>query len=322
MQRALVRYSVFAAAMLCGFCSMAEDKPKKPEPPAFTTVETAGPTFAIQGEYAGGKFGADVIAYTDRFHVVFFNGGLPGAGWDLGAKVEADGKDENGVVKFGGAWPAELAGGVLKGKTDKGEAFELKRVVRTSPAEGAKPPAGAIVLFDGSNADAWNNGKIDERKLLSCGTTTKQKFKNFSMHIEFLLCFKPGGTGQGRSNSGVYLQDRYEVQVLDSFGLKGADNECGGLYHVAAPKVNMCYPPLQWQTYDIDFTAAKYDASGAKTKNAMITVKHNGVVIHENQEIPKQTGGGKPETPDAGPIQLQNHGNPVFYRNIWVVEKN
>lgn len=313
---------VFLAAVAVATAgAFAEDKPKKPEPPAYTTPEAAGPALALQGEYEGDKLGADIIAYPDRFHAVFFNGGLPGAGWDGGAKVEADGREENGVVKFGGPWPAELARGVLKGTTDKGGSFTLKRVVRRSPTEGAKPPAGAVVLFDGSNTDAWNNGRLDDRKLLWSGTTSRQAFRDFSLHCEFILPFKPAGFGQSRGNSGVYLQNRYEVQVLDSFGLKGYDNECGGLYKTAAPRVNMCFPPLQWQTYDIDFTAARFDAGGAKTANAKITVRHNGVVIHEGQELPKQTGGGKPETPDAGPLQLQGHGNPVFFRNIWVVEK-
>jgi hypothetical protein len=252
---------------------------------------------------------------------VFFNGGLPGAGWDLGAKVEADGKDENGVVKFGGAWPAELSGGVLKGKNDKGESFELKRIVRHSPTEGAKPPSGAIVLFDGSNADAWSNGVVDARGFLTCGTTSKQKFNDFTLHLEFLLCFKPGATGQRRSNSGVYLQGHYEVQVLDSFGMKGVDNECGGIYQTSKPKLNMCFPPLQWQTYDIDFTAPKYDSSGKKTANGRVTVKHNGVLIQENVELPKMTMSGIPEAPGPGPIYLQDHKNPVYYRNIWLVEK-
>lgn len=311
---------ISAAAFAAGLVTAAEPV-KKPEPPTFTTEEAAGAPFKFQGEYAGEKLGANVIAYPDRYRVVFFNGGLPGAGWDLGPKIEADGKEENGVIKFSDPCPAVLAYGVLKGKTGAGVAYELKRIVRTSPTADAKPPAGAIVLFDGKSADEWNGGKLDERKLLNCGVTSKKAFKDFSMHIEFILPFKPGGTGQGRGNSGVYLQNRYEVQVLDSFGLKGVDNECGGLYKIASPKQNMCFPPLQWQTYDIDFTAAKFDASGAKTANAKVSVKHNGVVIHEGQELPKQTGGGKPETPEAGPIQLQNHGNPVFFRNIWVVEK-
>ena len=131
----------------------------------------------------------------------------------------------------------------------------------------------------------------------------------------------PNSTGQGRGNSGVYMQDRYEVQVLDSFGLKGLDNECGGVYTKAKPSVNMCFPPLVWQTYDIDFEAAKFDADGKKTKKAVISVKHNGVTIHNKFEIDGPTGGGQPEAPTPGAIQLQGHGNPVFYQNIWIVEK-
>jgi hypothetical protein len=303
-------------------------KPKPPEPPTFTTIETAGPDYALQGEYEGslaaGKLGVDVIALgDDKFRAVFHRGGLPGAGWDLSAKTEIDGKREGEGASFSGSWNATLSKAGLTGKTDKGEAFELKRVERHSPTQGLKAPAGAVVLFDGSNADAWTNGQMDERKLLKCGTKTKQAFKDFTLHIEFILPFKPLGRGQGRGNSGLYIQDRYEVQVLDSFGLKGADNECGGIYHHNAPSVNMCYPPLQWQTYDIDFTAAKFDDAGKKTKNGIVTVKHNGTIIHDHLELTSATPGGgfKEEVAAPGPFQLQNHGNPVFYRNVWVVEK-
>jgi len=111
------------------------------------------------------------------------------------------------------------------------------------------------------------------------------------------------------------------VQILDSFGLDGEDNECGGIYKIARPRVNMCYPPLAWQTYDVDYTAARYE-NGRKVANARITVKHNGVLIHENVELPHATTAAPvAEGPDPGPIYLQDHGNPVRFRNIWLIEK-
>ena len=131
----------------------------------------------------------------------------------------------------------------------------------------------------------------------------------------------PNDRGQARGNSGVYVQSRYEVQVLDSFGLEGKDNECGGIYSVGAPRVNMCYPPLTWQTYDIDFRAARYDSEGKKTENARVTVRHNGVLIHHDVELPKHTPGRHAEAPEPDGLFLQDHGNPVVFRNIWVVER-
>jgi hypothetical protein len=137
-----------------------------------------------------------------------------------------------------------------------------------------------------------------------------------------MLPFMPEARGQGHGNSGLYLQGRYEVQMLDSFALEGKDNECGGLYRIASPRVNMCLPPLTWQTYDVDFTAAKYDETGQKLVNAKISVKHNGVLIHENQELPGPTASApRKEDGTPGPVYLQNHGNPVRYRNIWMVRK-
>jgi hypothetical protein len=132
----------------------------------------------------------------------------------------------------------------------------------------------------------------------------------------------PAAVGQARGNSGCYLQGRYEVQVLDSFGLEGKNNECGGIYTVRAPDVNMCYPPLAWQTYDIDFTAARYDAAGKKTHDALLTVRHNGEVVQKGVRVPQPTRAAPlKESPEPGPVYLQDHGNPVVYRNIWLVEK-
>jgi len=149
---------------------------------------------------------------------------------------------------------------------------------------------------------------------------TKRRFTDFRLHIEFRTPFMPEARGQARGNSGVYLQGRYEIQVLDSYGLEGRDNECGGIYKVARPRINMCAPPLQWQTYDIVFHAPRFDASGKKTADAVATVRHNGVVIHENVRIPHPTGGGIGGDPsEPGPLMLQDHHNPVRYRNIWIV---
>lgn len=314
--------AVFAADAPKG---KATAQPKAPEPPTYLTVETAGQDFSLQGEYSSGKIGANVIALGEgNFRLVLFQGGLPGDGWDRSPKTEFAGRRTGEVVSFEGVPETRLTkDGLALTMPDQGRTSILKRIVRHSPTEGLAAPQNAIVLFDGKNAEAWVDGKVDERGLLAANTKTKQAFRSFRLHIEFLLPFKPLGRGQSRANSGVYLQHRYEVQVLDSFGLKGLDNECGGIYKNSAPSVNMCYPPLQWQTYDVDFTAAEFDADGKKTADAVVTVTHNGVIVQDKLALRGATPGGafKTEVPAPGPIYLQGHGNPVFYRNIWVVEK-
>jgi hypothetical protein len=291
--------------------------------PIFTDPSNAGPDFGIQGEYTGEKCGAQVIALgDDKFHIVGWGKGLPGAVDDAEKKVEVDAHREGDRVVFDGSgWKGKIEAGQLIGTSDEGRTIELRHIVRESPTMGAKPPAGAIVLFDGTNADAWNGGHMDDRKFLAGGTKSKQKFGDFTLHVEFLIPFKPKARGQGRGNSGVYLQDRYEVQVLDSFGLKGESNECGGIYSRIKPRINACFPPLSWQTYDVDFEAARYDAEGKKIKDAVATIRQNGILIHDHADIPGSTGGGQKETPEPGPIQLQGHGNPVYFRNIWIVER-
>jgi hypothetical protein len=163
---------------------------------------------------------------------------------------------------------------------------------------------------------------MTEDGLLMQGATSHQKLMDHQLHLEFCLPYMPEARGQGRGNSGLYVCGRYEIQMLDSFGLDGKSNECGGLYKASEPLVNMCLPPLSWQTYDVDFTAPKFDADGRKVANARITVKHNGVVIHDNVELPGPTPGGKGGAEsEPGPVFLQDHGNPVRYRNIWAVPK-
>jgi hypothetical protein len=112
------------------------------------------------------------------------------------------------------------------------------------------------------------------------------------------------------------------VQVLDSFGLPGLNNECGALYKMHAPSLNMCFPPMAWQTYDIDFTAARFDSRREKTAPARITLRHNGVVVQDAYDIPDKTGAGAAEGPEPRPIRFQNHGDAVQFRNIWIVPGN
>ena len=317
----LPRYSLSALlALAFAFPAFAEEKAAEE---IFIEPAAAGLDFAIQGEYTGDNCGAQVIALGGgKFHIVGWSKGLPGTTDSAEKKVEVDAqRDGEKAVFDGSGWKGKIEAGQLIGTSDEGRTTELRHIVRESPTLGARPPAGALVLFDGSNADAWANGHMDERHLLGGGTKSKEKFGDFTLHVEFRTPFKPTARGQGRGNSGVYLQDRYEVQVLDSFGLNGENNECGGIYSKIKPRVNACFPPLSWQTYDIDFEAARFDADGKKAKNAIATVRHNGILIHDHVEIPGSTGGGQPEKAEPGPIQLQGHGNPVFFRNIWIVEK-
>ncbi len=311
-------------------------QPAAPKPKAFIDPAQTDEDFSIQGEYVGeidGKsYGVQIWAQGGgKFEAVSRLGGLPGAGWDGDRSTitrvvgtRAAGEKSAAFTSPDGTIKAEVSGAsILVNNADGLKIMELNRTNRESPTLGAPPPENAVVLFDGKGVNRFPNSRVDEKTgALMEGITSEDTFNDCSLHVEFLLTYMPDARGQGRGNSGLYLQGRYEVQMLDSFGLEGKDNECGGLYKIAAPKVNMCLPPLTWQTYDIDFTAARHDASGQKTANAKITVKHNGVVIHENQELPgATTSAPNKEAPTPGPIYLQNHGNPVRYRNIWVVKK-
>lgn len=300
----------------------------------FTDPAKAGPDFAFQGEYVGTvatqeediKIGVQVIALGGgKFRAVGYVGGLPGDGWDQTEKHPVEGQLADGAVRFkvpDSDVTATLKDAVLMIQDGQRVMGTLKKTERKSPTLGQKPPAGAVVLFDGTTAKQFKNGRMTDDGLLMQGATSTQRFQSFTIHLEFRTPFQPFARGQARGNSGFYAQGRYEVQILDSFGLEGEDNECGGIYRVARPRINMCLPPLAWQTYDVDFTAAEFK-DGKKVQNARLTVRHNGVVIHENLEVPHATVGAiLPEGPEPGPVYLQDHGNPVRFRNIWVVPKN
>ncbi len=285
--------------------------------------------FQVQGEYVGEvtqssskkKLGVQVIAIgKGKFHAVWRDGGLPGDGWDKAEATPLDGETVEGVTTFkAGEYTAKIKDGVMVLSTDGKVIGELKRIVRKSPTLGAKPPKGAVVLFDGKNADQFENGRVTKDELLMQGATSKFKHQSGTLHIEFQIPYGP--LVPSRGNSGCYLQCRYEVQMLDSFGLKPHNHECGGIPSIKEPDLNMSFPPLSWQTYDVDFTAAQF-ANGQKTKNARMTVRHNGVVVHDNVELPHATTSSPlPEGPEPGPINLQDHNSEVRYRNVWFVEK-
>ncbi|MFF3812181.1 family 16 glycoside hydrolase [Streptomyces bacillaris] len=191
------------------------------------------------------------------------------------------------------------------------------------------PEGARIQLFDGTDQAGWQHpdGRTPqwpvgngEMEIKDGDLRTKQGFEDFRVHVEFWLPnLPPDVTGQDRANSGVYLQERYEVQILDSYGDDTlADNEAGAIYTKKAPDVNAATPPETWQTYDITFRAARFDAAGNKTEDARISVVWNGVTVHDDVAVDGPTGGGAAEAATAGAIRLQDHGSKIRYRNVWV----
>ena len=153
------------------------------------------------------------------------------------------------------------------------------------------------------------------------GADVKPMFQDFNLHVEFRLPYMPQADGQARGNSGLYLQSRYECQVLDSFATEPVYDGLGALYKFKVPDLNMAFPPLSWQTYDVHFTAPRWAADGTKIRDAHITSWVNGVKVQDNVALPNKTGAGRPEEPILLPIRLQNHGDPVRYRNIWIIDR-
>ncbi len=304
---------------------------------AITDPAQADADFSIQGEYVGsavtqdaatrhcwGAAAVQIIALGNgQFEVVHYNGGLPGDGWDGGAQLrfKATRASTGLQLQDGNQLRIDEDCGVLWATSEQQAVVgRYQKVHRSSPTLGLLAPTGGQVLFDGTHVQEFKNGKMTADGLLMMGTEFKRRFSDFQLHLEFRLPYMPHARGQGRSNSGVYLQSRYEVQILDSFGLSGANNECGALYRYRKPRINMCYPPLSWQTYDITFRSPQFDDSGRKTVNGRLTVRHNGVLIHDDMALERKTGAGAKESPELLPIKLQNHGNPVHFRNVWIVE--
>ena len=295
-----------------------------------TLIPAAPPEAEVQGLYEGtlkdSKFEARVIAMGKDAYKIYLRQDLGGG---KVAKVEFDGKAEGDAVTFkskGGEveWTATYSPGAIKGSAG-GSAFEAKRVQRKSPTLGKQPPAGAVVLIDGKNFDQINPSKSAEEwkpaedgsiQVAKGGITSKQQFDcSYDMHVEFMCPLMPAARGQGRGNSGCYQPNGDEVQVLDSFGMdtyKGGG--CGGLYNYKDPDAFDVFslaslPPLEWQTYDMEYRVEKVD--GKLTGKPKVTVYHNGIKIHDAAELKNPA--------KKGDVHWQDHGNPVKYRNIWVL---
>jgi len=187
-----------------------------------------------------------------------------------------------------------------------------------------------IVLFDGTDESQWvtrpggepANWKIIDGAMETTANdiVTRDKYKDFTLHVEFWIPKFPDDVkGQARGNSGVYLQGRYEIQVLDSYALTPGVGDCGAIYSQKAPDSNACKPPEEWQTYDITFKTARFDDQGKKIANARVTVFQNGTKIQDNVEITGPTGQGDAETAEGGPIRLQYHHNTDRFRNVWII---
>jgi Domain of Unknown Function (DUF1080) len=306
----------------------------------------------IQGEYYGqfedngARLGAQVRAVVNNYRIHFTVGGLPGdATWPMGGwnynwsnLVTSLLTFNNGTMAISGTnvtATLTIPGNVKTAlNTDKviagtlgGRAFRLNRVERKSPTEGMTPVTGAQVLFDGTQASFtanWRNSGggsyVTDKQSIYRGLNSVLQHQDMFLHIEFLSAYMPDKEDQARSNSGIYLQNRYEQQIMDSFGERGLENNSKGALYGSLPALrNAALPPLvNWETYDIYFTAAKYNGS-TKTANARFKTWLNGVKVQDS-EMPQPGTGGSPEGPSAGIIHLQNHnGDPIYFRNIWAV---
>lgn len=288
------------------------------------------PEVDVQGLYegtlGGAPFEARLVALGKDTYKLLVRQAVPG---QAPLKAELEGRAEGDGVAFkskDGQWSAAWAAGALKGTRPGGAAFEAVRVRRKPPTLGQAPPAGAIALLDGKDfsnltarAPEWNPAEDGSVQVPKGGMNSKMEFEgSLDLHVEFFCPFMPQARGQARANSGCYLPNGDEVQVLDSFGMdtyKGGG--CGGIYGFKDPDAFDGFslaslPPGEWQTYDIEYRVEKKD--GKPSGKPRLTVYHNGIKIHDAVELKRDARKGR--------LHFQDHGDPVRYRNIWVLPRD
>jgi hypothetical protein len=284
----------------------------------------------VQGEYSGTieggeKLGAWVVAMGGtNFNVVFLKGGLldipgqEGGGWDKTTKFSGNGTQASLTAQgYTGAITGTGENRVLAGKTPDGKSFTLNRMMRKSPTQGMQPKQewNAVHWFRSNTAADLSNWsarpsapQLKYGGYLFRGVTCTKSHATMYLHIEARSPFCPTCRDQSRGNSGIYLRGMHEMQVLDSFGQRGADNELGSIYRVKAPIVNAALPPLTWQTYDCFYTVTS-------ANSATMTVYLNGVLVQDKTPV-----NGITEAGFAGnSLYLQDHGSEVTFGNIWAV---
>ncbi|OYP29986.1 DUF1080 domain-containing protein [Rhodopirellula sp. MGV] len=225
------------------------------------------------------------------------------------------------VLSFAATCPAQE---YLNGIT-----WQQPPVVEPGPT-AASPPSDAVVLFGGEDLSAWNgaeNWTVEDGAMVAGKGTlvTKEKFGDCQVHIEWSAPNPPKGRGQGRGNSGLFFNDRYEIQILDSYQNDTYyDGQAGAIYKQTPPMANAMRAPGEWNTYDVIWTAPRFEDDGSLKSPAYITAIHNGVVLLNHFELKGDTPYNRPpeynKHPVKGSIRLQDHNNPVRFRNIWVRE--
>lgn len=313
--------------------------------------ETPGDYWLIgdwQGQWIDAKRGVEAHDPSVAAHLININEGeyelqiLPRLYIRAAPILVTTVREENGKIELDAhGWEGTMQDGVFEGTGNlHGDrvSFKMKKVTLTSETLGKEPPPGATVLFDGSDFDHWEhhdgrdvtwrllddgamevvsafwNGDRNREKGLGGDIRSRQSFGDLRMHMEFRYPVEPGKRGQGRGNSGLFFYGIGEIQILNSYGTTGYWDEGGAFYRAVPPIVNAAGPPLEWQTYDVTVILPRYDEeTGEKLSEAVVTAYHNSHLIHNRTEI---------VTGHRGPVKigLQDHINPIQFRNIWINE--